>query len=65
MADLNPLIRYEFKSRMDKTVSVRGRLGEKAARAFAMQHFYGPPDAVIPTRNGDGLLLLHSEEVSE
>lgn len=62
MQDLMPLIRYTFKSRKDKTVTVKSRMGEVAARSFAMTHFYGPPDRVVPTRNGTGLLLLSKEE---
>ena len=63
MNELNPIIRYTFKSRRDQTVTIKSRLGEDCARNAAMLHFYGPPDAKIPTRNGIGLLLLSTEPV--
>lgn len=62
MTELNPIMRYTFKSRKDATVTIRSRLGEDSARNAAMIHFWGPPDAIIPTRDGKGLLLLSVEE---
>ena len=63
MTDLNPILRYTFQSRKDTTVTIRSRLGEACARAAAMEYFWGPPDSVIRTRNGLGLLLLSVEPV--
>lgn len=63
MSDLNPQVRYTFKSRKEQTVTIKSRMGESAARAFAMEQLWGPPDAKIPTRNGLGLLLVSAEVV--
>lgn len=63
MSDLNPLLRYTFKSRKQQTVSIKSRMGEDTARSAAMHHFWGPPDSKVPTRNGLGLLLMSTEVV--
>ena len=65
MFNLNPTIRYTFKSRRGAVVTIRSRLGEAPARSAAMVHFWGPPDAKIPTRNGEGLLLLSVEPAEQ
>lgn len=66
MSELNPIIRYTFRSRKNATVTIKSRMGEDTARSAAMVHFWGPlPDPVVPTRNGEGLLLVSTEEVAQ
>lgn len=61
VSDLNPQMRYEFRSAKGVVVTITSRLGESAARTAAMEYLWGPAHGWC--RNiGMGLHLLDTSE---
>jgi hypothetical protein len=64
MNDLNPQVKYTFKSaKGGKEVNVISRMGEDSARSAVMWHLWGPPHGWCQN-HGIGLHLMRVEDMA-